>query len=216
MLVSVVSVKAIRNSSLCDMTLSTGECLSVHTDVVLKYRLSKGTRLDEMLLKSIVEDNSVLLAKRIAYRYAAHSPRTTKQVADKLKENGISSDYYQDVFKFLKEFGLLDDEDYARKFIQSSVKGKPISQNKLKMKLFEKGISKEIIDNALELFYPHEDKYELALKAAEKKMRMLSSKPIAKQKPALMNYLYGQGYESDMIRKVVERLLGNSDYNEYD
>lgn len=75
------------------------------------------------------------------------------------------------------------------------------------MELRRRGIAELAAQGAIEQFFPKDDTYTLALKAAEKKVRSVTHKPLAKQQIALVGYLQRQGFSWDTIKQVLAEVL---------
>lgn len=203
-MLSIISIKI--KSSKCLVTFDNGEIIELFTDVVLKYKLSVSMQFNDELFEQLISENNLMKAKREMYAFASYTMRTEKQIIDKMKLKGYNEDIISKVITFLKDFGLIDDNKFAVSYVNTKLKAKAPSINKLKMELISKGISKSIAENALEANYPHETKFEIALKAAQKKHRMIQNKPKEKHKQMIINNLLGQGFDWEEISKVVSEL----------
>ena len=80
---------------------------------------------------------------------------------------------------------------------------------------YEKGGRKmlNIIENAESLKNSKENDAAVIEKAVEKKLRMISHKPLPKQKESMRQFLIRQGYNPYVIREIMEKYFGsNSDF----
>jgi len=131
----------------------------------------------------------------------------SKQVREKLRGKGFEKEQINQAVKFLYEFDLLDDERFAAGYVQNILNRKAVGKFKISQNLIKKGISKDIIDEAIKKYYPHNDTLDIAFKAAAKKMRLISNKEKSKQKNSLISFLKGQGFDWDTIKQVSEKLF---------
>ena len=89
-------------------------------------------------------------ARARAIKYIMYKMRTSKEVYDKLLELGFEEEIINRVIFDLKQLEYINDEEYAKKFIESNKKSKKISKSMIKLKLKNKGIDGEIIEKYLE------------------------------------------------------------------
>ncbi len=169
----------------------------------MKYSLRKGIDLSDELLKKIETEQNRMSAKQAAFKFASYKPRTCKQVEDKLREK-YDYEIIEDTIAFLEEFDLLDDRKYAEMFIKDFIERKPSGKPRLRQELFRKGVSSVIVEETLEKLFPEEESINLARRAAEKKLRAVSYKPLEKQKSSLVSYLQRQGFSYEVIKAVLE------------
>ncbi len=80
--------------------------------------------------------------------YLTFKDRTEKEIKDKLKEKGYSSQDIDESIARLKEYGYLNDENYTLSYIKSNKNKKGIRL--ISMELAKKGISKDTIYGQLE------------------------------------------------------------------
>lgn len=179
-------------------------------DLVLEFKLGKGVILTEQLKNTILARQRIIDAKQRAVAFASYKPRTETQVRRKLQEVGFSTREQDLAIQYLKEFDYLNDAEYARMFVKDFLLRKPSSASRVKMELRKRGITELEAQEAIEQFFPKDDTSELALKAAQKKLRSVTHKPIEKQKTALIGYLQRQGFSWDIIKDILSKTLDNA------
>ncbi len=86
--------------------------------------------------------------------YITFKDRTEKEVKDKLKEKGYSSQDIEESTNKLKEYGYLNDENYTLSYIKSNINKK--GARLISMELAQKGVKKEIITEQFEDVYVDE------------------------------------------------------------
>ncbi len=191
----------------CEVQFENSENIHLSVDLVVKYQLAKNMLLPDELLLSIKKEQRIIEVKQAAYSIATYRLRPTSQVILKLKDKDFETDEIEIALKFLNEFNLLNDKQFTISYIKDSLLKKPVSKFKMKMDLLNLGLDKYLIDDTIDEYYPIDDEFELALKSGEKKLRLIRNKPPEKQRNSLYNYLAGQGYNHDIIKKVVTLLL---------
>ena len=201
----IQSVKIIKGSSRCRVTLDTGDFFECSSDIVLKFKLGNGSKIDEENLQIVKKEQNIIEAKQTSYNFASFKPRTAYQVKINLKDKGFADDEIEPAISFLENFGLLNDLDFAQKFIKDLMKFKPAGRPKILFELTKRGIDKQIAEETVDTFFDGEDKLEAAEKALVKKLRTSSFKPAEKQKNAVISYLQRQGFEWDVIKALIKK-----------
>jgi len=77
--------------------------------------------------------------------------RTEQQLREKLKSSHYPEEVIEEAIEYVKSFHYLDDERYAENFTR--YKKENMSRQQIKQKLMLKGVSKDIIQNAIEEEY---------------------------------------------------------------
>lgn len=90
-------------------------------------------------------------ARDRAIKYIMFKMRTRQEVINKLIELEYSETVVNNVISDLEELEYINDNEYAKKFIESNKKSKKNSKSMIKLKLKNKGIDSELIDKYLEI-----------------------------------------------------------------
>ena len=145
--------------------------------------------------------NDVILKKVL--RYCAYQDRCVQEVRKKLATFDMPDSEKVKILKLLVDEGYLDDERYASTFVRSKIHLKKWGVNKIRMSLKIKGISDEIISNALSEIDPEIYREEL--------VKVLKSKKISetdhyKRKAKLAQYAMQKGYEPGLVWETLKSL----------
>ena len=95
-----------------------------------------------------VTDPSLVLAA--ALRFLEARPRSTAEVRRRLLIRGYRSDLVEGCLDRLLDLGILDDEAFARTWIESRDRARPRGERRLRSELRTKGIDRQVVDEALE------------------------------------------------------------------
>jgi len=201
------SIRKKKYSQDCFVNFKNCDSLIIAMDIALKYGLKKDLPISEELLETMLAENRKIKVKQIAYKYANYKPRTEKQVIQRLKQNEFTDDDIQFALGFLKKFNLINDEKYAVAFLTELLRKKPSGKKVALNELLKKGISSKISKETIDAYFPDEQTSEMALRAAEKKMRMLRHKEPDKQKKSLISSLQKRGFDWLTIRETVSIVL---------
>ena len=124
--------------------------------------------------------------------------KSENDIVKKLKLSFYPDEAIKEAIEKAKKFGYIDDDRYAERYI-NTYKDK-YSKMKLKYKLLEKGINKDIIDNALESFTVDEE--PMIKKLLDKKHYFETEEPDKKQK--IIASIMRQGFKYQKIKDVIK------------
>lgn len=133
-----------------------------------------------------------------ALNYVMIRPRSVKEVRDYLWRKKVELEDVELIIEKLQSKRYLSDENFARSWIENRGLGKKTSVKKLKLELKQKGLSDEIIKNALDVSSFSEDDSLKNLIAKKRKNSKYAADP---QK--LMQYLARQGFGFEQIKQVL-------------
>ncbi len=176
-------------------------------DVIMKFGITKDSKLDDKTILEAIEDQNLKDAKLAAYNFVSYKPRSEFEVREKLKTKDFNKSSIDFAVSFLYEFKLLNDEEFSRNYIKSYISNKPSGKYKLTQELRKRGITEGIISETIRNFYPDEDTLELALTAANKHLRKISYKPKEKQRKLISDFLSRRGFEWNIITETIEKIF---------
>lgn len=141
-------------------------------------------------------------ARSRAIKYIMYRLRTSKEIYDKLLELGFSTEIINRVIADLEQLEYINDEEYAKKFIESNKKSKKISKSMIKLKLKNKGIDGEIIEKYLE---------KLAVSDFDAIEKVLIKKKFSddlpfEEKNRILAYCVRKGFSLDEVLKVIKEI----------
>lgn len=110
--------------------------------------LVKGMELEEELHNRILHEIVGKRAKKRAMHILEKRDKTEQQLRDKLLENRYPIQVVETAIDYVKSYGYIDDISYARRYIEYRSRSK--SRKQLRMELYAKGISSEIISQIFE------------------------------------------------------------------
>ena len=152
-----------------------------------------------------------ILQKLIAHAisYVSFRLRSAKEIHEYLsKRIKGNKEYVRLAESRLKELGYIDDEMYAKRFIESRNRSRPKGKKLIQMELKRKGISSDIIENI-----DGSNDLELARGVAQKKYLLWKKLPVLEQKKKLFGLLQRRGFSSTVVFRVIDEVTGLT-YNE--
>lgn len=157
-------------------------------------------------------DEVVTRAKDIILYALTMSPKTRKQLADKLKEKEIPEKAAEEALNKMTEVGLIDDAQFAKSWTYSRHTYKGLSASAIKRELKLKGVDEELINDALETITV-DNEWERALELAERKAPSTRNLPKDKRVNRLVGMLARKGYSGNIAYNVVKEVLNNEEAN---
>ncbi len=143
----------------------------------------------------------------IALRYIANRDHTKHEMINHLKIKGFTKEEIDKTIEYMIDLKYLDDYNYCIKYFNYSFrKGKGILR--IKKELANKGVDKEVIDQAylLGLEEPKSE-YERGLIQAEKVI--LNQEITEKLMMKMARRLSSLGYSTDIIYKIILEVVGH-------
>jgi regulatory protein len=135
-----------RRKCLTALKLENGEELLLDTEIVIMRDLKPGVSIDDP--DALLYESDFKRAKSRALWYLSRGDLSEKGLTEKLKTAGFGEKAAQAAVERMAELGLIDDEKYARRLLESlTMSG--ASEKEIYFKLKNKGISSDIAKEVL-------------------------------------------------------------------
>lgn len=169
--------------------------------LLIDFDLYKGKEVTEKEIAKFKSGDSLAKCMEKAYHFLSYRPRSEQEMTRKLLEK-YDEKTVDDAIEKLKEYNFVDDAEFARMWVNSRMSSR--SKKALSFEMKQKGIFKEIIEEALadiDLDKEYEAALELVNKRAKYKglNRNESYKKIAP-------FLSRRGYSYEVIKKVIDSI----------
>lgn len=169
-----------------------------------KYNIETGATLEE----SVYDDICSLLMRRVRERILyliADYDRSEQNIRQKISMAGYRGSFVDDAIDSLKEYGYIDDLRFARYYAESMRDTKGRSAFAISRSLYEKGISRDVIDTVMgELDIDEEAQILKALSSRgynEDNIRQIDDK----ERQKLISFLMRKGFSYDLISIYVRK-----------
>lgn len=138
-------------------------------------------------------------------KYCAYQERCVKDVRDKLKTFDIPEEEKTKILDYLLDNRFVNDERFAKSFVRGKVNQSGWGINKIRFHLMQKGIAKEIIDEALG--QTDEEVYRQRLiDILKTKSKTVKAANDFEKKRKLAAYAMQKGFEGSLVWDVLENL----------
>jgi len=176
----------------------------LYKETIYHFGLRTKDEFDEKKIEELKSYDEINFGKKVAYRFLNFKPRSEKEVRSKLKGHKLSEESINIIIDSLKEFKFINDEQYAKMYIESKISLKPEGRRWLNVRLAQKGIGKETAEKTVDEVYSEETELqkarELYLKY-EKKLKAIT--PIEK-KQKCYRHLLSKGFSFELIIKAMK------------
>ena len=141
----------------------------------------------------------------------------SQEMLDKMKKWGLEEEAIARNMEFLTQKKFIDDERFARFFINDKIIYNKWGRRKVEQALWLKHIPKEISDPIFEEI--EDDMYtETLLPLMKSKYKSIKAKNDYERSMKLIRFALGRGYSMDVIDKCIDKLkeedLGDIDFDE--
>ncbi len=178
----------------------------LNKDVFNKSMLSVGIDISEDELEKLILLSSEIDVKTKALQLLTRRSHSALELKNKLLKRNFGADIISKILIQLEERNYLDDENFAFLFAEEKITKKKQSLNKVKADLFQRGISKQIIDEIIEKYQDDEIILKNIKYLADKKLSFLQHKYSDNEvlKHKIVEYLFRKGYEFEKIKLVIK------------
>ncbi|KUP24289.1 RecX family transcriptional regulator [Paenibacillus sp. DMB5] len=188
--------------------------MTVHEDVMIKYRMISGNSFMKQDLEEIVVADERQRAYVEGLRYLERKPRTAQEMARRLREKEIGETIIAEVLQRLQQERFIDDPLYAKQWAEQRITNQRKGKLWIRQELREKGIDKSLIAEALENISPEEE-LESALQTGRKKWNMIRGDMNDKRRKTGA-FLMRRGFPGEVVRQVLNTLREEENAEGYD
>jgi len=136
--------------------------------------------------------------------YCAYQERCHSEVKGKLYDLGVWKKDHDEIIATLIEENYLNEERFAIAFAGGKFRVKQWGRVKIKYELKQKQVSEYCIKKAMKQI-EEEDYLQVLDKLAKEKYASLKAEQYLIRKKKTMDYLIAKGFETDLVRKAVEK-----------
>lgn len=179
----------------------------VDEESIFRHSLRVGEYISDEIYGKLREEADLAWLKFKAKQILSRRMISERDLRRKLSEERRPKAARDEAITQLKNYGFIDDAQFAIAYIRSQIRQGAKSRLFLKRKLWEKGIASDIADEALNTELQEVDEIGTIKELAAKKYKMLRHLPPQKAKSRLINFLRGRGFSWDMIKASIDQLL---------
>ena len=182
--------------------------LSLSLTLASQAGLRPGDDVTTERLEALRQADERHQAHNAALRLLAYRPRSEAELRVRLARRGLPPAVVEEAMEHLRERGLLDDEAFARYWVEARQQSSPRGSRLLQRELLTKGIA---VDTAREALATAAEE-EAACRAAEKKARSLVNLDYPTFRRRLGQFLLRRGFPYETARALVDELWRKSQH----
>jgi regulatory protein len=138
-------------------------------------------------------------ARERALNYLSYRPRSEAELHSYLLESDFAEATVAEVLHRLQEVGLVDDDAFARYWVDNRARFRPRGKRMLVQELRQKGVASDVIEATLTEY----DEVAAAQHVAEEQARRLAHLPPEVFRRRLWDRLMRRGFSPDIIQEVL-------------
>jgi regulatory protein len=145
-------------------------------------------------------------ARRICLRLLARAPRTRAQLAEAVRKRGIPGEAAEAVLSRFSEVGLIDDELFARAWVESRHHGRGLAGRALAAELRQRGVSADNIGAALRELSPDQET-ATAEQIVARRLAATRGQPLPARIRRVTGVLARKGYSPALAYRLIRAAL---------
>jgi regulatory protein len=165
--------------------------------------LKVGQDLDEEKIANLKAADEREVTYQKALHFLSYRPRSSAEVRQNLVKRGISGSLIDEIVNRLQAAGLVNDEAFARAWVENRNSFRPRGKSALRLELRRKGLSDEIVQSVLDTQVNEET---LAFDAARKYARRLAGLEWQEFRQKLGGFLARRGFSYTTLAPVVSEV----------
>lgn len=189
------------------IVLAQGDSLELPIHIWMQSGYKVGTTLSPFAEEDLRAAQQLAEGIEMGLGYLDRKPCTTKEMRVYLKRKKMDEETANRVVQALQDKGWLDDLAYAQRFV--TLMSSRWSRRELAWKLIQRGVSRELIEEALTT-EDSEGEYAAALRAAQKFWKRGTAVDWELRRKKMMHYLERRGFDSSSIHFALDRVAGET------
>jgi regulatory protein len=139
-------------------------------------------------------------------KYCAYQERCVKDVTEKLKAFELTKKEKDEILDYLIDNRFVNNTRFAQAFVKGKINQSGWGLNKIRFHLMQKGIDKEIIDEALQT-YDEEAYRQRLIDVLKIKAKTVKAENDFERNRKLAAYAMQKGFEANLVWEVIKEGL---------
>jgi|SRR5690625_613934 len=176
----------------------------VDEDILVKYHLHKGMRLNESLIETLKRQDTIQKSYQLAINYLSYRMRSRLEMVQYLQRKEVEQTHINEIITRLEDEGLLDDLEFAKAFVRERMRQSNKGPRYVRQELMKlKGISERIATEAVGQ-YTFSSQFEQAMKIAKRHINRENKDSLQRKTQKLQAALVRNGFYDDVIQEVIQ------------
>ncbi|MEW6093939.1 MAG: RecX family transcriptional regulator [Chloroflexota bacterium] len=165
--------------------------------------LRVGQELGDEKMAALQAEDARETTYQKALHFLSYRPRSSQEVRQNLSKRGCDETLVEETVCRLQRAGLVNDQEFARLWVENRSTFRPRSKSALRMELRRKGLSDEIIQSVLD---ESVDDEALAFESARKQARRYAGLEWPEFRQKLGAFLARRGFSYSTLAPVVSEV----------
>ena len=139
-----------RRKSLRALFLDGEFAVNIDAETMLTSGYRIGKEITDEELHELIRQSDARRAREKALYLLSYRDHSKKELEEKIKRSGTSGEAAQTAALRMEEIGLVNDEDFARRYASELMRRKYFSQTRTEYELQKKGIDRDLIHAIIE------------------------------------------------------------------
>ncbi len=173
-------------------------------DAEVARDLRVGQVMEGVVQEQVLDRDQFQGALDTALAFLGHRPRSAQEIRRRLARKKVSPGLVEEVLDRLRQLRLVDDEAFARYWVEQRQTFRPRGARVLRAELRQRGVDGDLAATVADGTVPSAD--DDAYRAAARKARQLASLDERTFRTRLRQFLARRGFDWDTVGPTVERL----------
>ena len=165
-----------------------------------------GQPISELKTAELLLKDEQARAFEAALAFLSHRPRSERELRDRLLKKDVPEPMLEAVVERLKQLRLLDDQDFARYWVEQRQTHRPRGARLLRQELRRKGVDSDTASEIIEAAEDDEDSVDAACRAAARKAFALRALDERTFEQKVGQFLVRRGFDYETVRSACRRL----------
>ncbi len=166
---------------------------------------TRASRSSKNKIAIMGEDREFLKAKNYTFKLLSYRQRSTKEINERLKKRGFAPRVIKQTIEYLSQLQFLNDESFAKSWIQAKIQSKPSGRFLLRYQLRQKGVAEEVLEKVFSEYLSQYNEADAARKLAASRRKRYKGLESPKVKKRLYDYLCRRGFTQEAILQAIDR-----------
>lgn len=180
-------------------------------DTLLEAGILRSGAYDEAAFFDLMERSNARRALRALMAILERASKTERELMVRLRQKGFDEPAIEAAIQKARDYRLVDDRDYALRFARDRLERKGIGAQGIRFELQRRGVSAQLIDEALDALEPDEqlDRARQHVPALQRKYAGL---PARDARAKAGQFLRRKGFDWDTIQSALQDWQDEEEY----
>jgi regulatory protein len=184
--------------------------LGMHAEVAAAAGLQVGQAMTVSQLQALTRSEEGRRVRESALAFLGYRARSRAELRRRLQRKGYDPELVEETLEGLARSGLINDAEFSQSWVRARTGSRPMGPNRLAAELRQKGVDRDLIDQALEAVNPDVE-LDLALEVGRRKVEQLRGEDVQSARRKLAASLMRRGFSWDICARVLDIVLSSDE-----